>query len=141
MQRLLNAYLGECRMYKFFKRLIDIVLSVVGIVVSSPIWIVVIVGILISDFGPIFYVAKRIGKDDKEFKMYKFRSMRVLKDPKEGSEASLRPETDRIFPWGKVIRKLKLDELPQLINIFNGTMSIVGAGDILGTTSKNPCAA
>ena len=113
-------------MYKFFKRLIDIVLSFTGILVSSPIWIVVIIGILISDFGPIFYVAKRIGKDDKEFKMYKFRSMRVLKEPKEGSEASLRPEADRIFSWGKVIRKLKLDELPQLINIINGTMSIVG---------------
>ena len=58
--------------------------------------------------------------------MFKFRSMRVLKNHKEGSEASLRPETDRIFPWGKVIRKLKLDELPQFLNIFIGDMSLVG---------------
>lgn len=114
-------------MYKhFFKRLFDILLSFIGILVSSPIWIITIIGILINDFGPIFYVAHRIGKDDKEFRMFKFRSMRVLKEPKEGSEASLRPETDRIFWWGKVIRKLKIDELPQLLNIFNGTMSIVG---------------
>jgi len=112
--------------YKFFKRLFDILLSFFGIILSSPIWILTIIGILISDFGPIFYVANRIGKDNKEFKMYKFRSMRTLKEKEEGSESSLRPETNRIFPWGKVIRKLKIDELPQLFNILNGTMSIVG---------------
>ena len=58
--------------------------------------------------------------------MYKFRSMKVLKAPKKGSEASLRPDEDRIFPFGHFIRKAKIDELPQLINILNGTMSIVG---------------
>ena len=79
-----------------------------------------------SDFGPIFYKANRIGKGNKPFKMYKFRSMRVLKAPKKGSEASLRPDEDRIFPFGHFIRKAKIDELPQLINILNGTMSIIG---------------
>ena len=113
-------------MYKAVKRGIDIVLSGLGILCSSPFWIVTIVGIELSDPGPVFYKANRIGKDNKEFSMYKFRSMRVLKEPKKGSEASLRPETDRIFPWGKVIRKLKLDELPQFLNIFFGDMSIVG---------------
>lgn len=113
-------------MYRFFKRLFDIILSFLGLVISSPIWLITIIGILINDFGPIFYKACRIGKDDKEFKMLKFRSMRVLKEPKDGSEASLRPDEDRIFAWGKVIRKLKLDELPQLLNIFIGNMSIVG---------------
>lgn len=113
-------------MYRFFKRLLDIVLSFIAIVVLCPIGVITAIGILISDFGPIFYKAKRIGKDDKEFIMYKFRSMRVLKEPKEGSEASLRPEDDRIFFWGKVIRKLKIDELPQLINVFIGDMSIIG---------------
>lgn len=113
-------------MYKYFKRLFDIILSILGIIISSPIWIITIIGILINDFGPIFYVATRIGKDNKEFKMFKFRSMRVLKIIKEGSETSLRPEKNRIFFFGKIIRKLKIDELPQLINILNGTMSIVG---------------
>lgn len=113
-------------MYKAVKRGIDIVFSGLGILCSSPFWIVTIVGIELSDPGPVFYKANRIGKDNKEFFMYKFRSMRVLKEPKKGSEASLRPETDRIFPWGKVIRKLKLDELPQFLNIFFGDMSIVG---------------
>ena len=113
-------------MYKTVKRLMDIVLSFLAIVCSFPFWIVTIIGIEISDPGPIFYKATRIGKDNKEFSMYKFRSMRVLCEPKKGSEASLRPETDRIFPWGKIIRKLKLDELPQFLNIFLGDMSIVG---------------
>lgn len=113
-------------MYNYIKRFMDIVLSFLAIICSSPFWIVAIIGIVISDPGPIFYKANRIGKDNKEFSMYKFRSMRVLKEPKKGAEASLRPETDRIFPWGKVIRKLKLDELPQFLNILFGDMSIVG---------------
>lgn len=113
-------------MYKVIKRLIDIVVSGLAILLSSPFWIVTILGIEISDPGPIFYKAIRIGKDNKEFNMYKFRSMRVPREPEKSSEASLRPETDRIFPWGKVIRKLKLDELPQFLNIFLGNMSIVG---------------
>jgi lipopolysaccharide/colanic/teichoic acid biosynthesis glycosyltransferase len=82
-----------------------------------------IVGILFSDWGPIFYTAHRIGKNNKPFKMYKFRSMRVAK---AANEASLRPDEDRIFPFGHFIRKMKIDELPQLLNILNGTMSIIG---------------
>ena len=81
---------------------------------------------MISDWGPIFYKANRIGKGNHPFKMYKFRSMRVLKVPQKGAEASLRPDEDRIFPFGHFIRKVKIDELPQLINILNGTMSIIG---------------
>lgn len=113
-------------MYKFVKRGLDIVLSAMAIVCSSPFWLVTMIGIELSDPGPLFYRANRIGKNNQEFSMYKFRSMRVLKTPQKGAEASLRPETDRIFPWGKVIRKLKLDELPQFLNIFLGDMSIVG---------------
>lgn len=113
-------------MYRYIKRVIDIFISGLAIICSSPFWIITIIGIELSDPGPIFYKANRIGKDNKEFSMFKFRSMRVLKNHKEGSEASLRPETDRIFPWGKVIRKLKLDELPQFLNIFIGDMSLVG---------------
>ena len=113
-------------MYKYIKRGLDIFISGLAIICSSPFWLITIIGIEVSDPGPIFYKANRIGKHNKEFSMYKFRSMRVLKEPKKGSEASLRPETDRIFPWGKVIRKLKLDELPQFLNIFLGDMSIIG---------------
>ncbi|MXP75111.1 sugar transferase [Lachnospiraceae bacterium WCA-9-b2] len=116
----------QIKEYEKIKRVFDIVISVCAIIVSSPIWLIGIVGILISDPGPIFYMANRVGKNNKQFKMFKFRSMRVLKNSKRGSEASLRPETDRIFPWGKIIRKLKIDELPQFLNIFIGDMSVVG---------------
>ncbi|MCM1719073.1 sugar transferase [Bacteroides ovatus] len=113
-------------MYSVIKRLFDIICALLGIIVTSPLWIIAIVGIMISDYGQIFYTSHRIGKDNKPFKMYKFRSMRVLKAPKKGAEASLRPEEDRIFPFGHFIRKVKIDELPQLLNILNGSMSIVG---------------
>lgn len=111
-------------MYKhFLKRALDFLLSFTGILLSSPIWLITIVAILINDFGPIFYKSIRIGKDNKEFVMLKFRSMRVVKDD---DESSLRPEQERIFFVGKIIRKLKIDELPQLINILKGDMAIVG---------------
>ena len=110
-------------MYSIVKRCFDFVCAVLGIALTSPLWIIGIVGILISDWGPIFYTAHRIGKGNKPFKMYKFRSMRVVKD---ANETSLRPDEDRIFPFGHFIRKVKIDELPQLLNILNGTMSVIG---------------
>ena len=113
-------------MYPFVKRSLDLILALLGFLISLPIWIFVIIGIEINDPGPIFYMANRIGKDDRLFKMFKFRSMRVPKDSKSGSEASLRPEEDRIFAFGKLIRKLKLDEIPQILNIIKGDMAIVG---------------
>lgn len=114
-------------MYKIIlKRIIDIIFSIIAIIVSIPIWIIAVIGIIISDPGPIFYISNRIGKDNLEFKMYKFRSMKILKEKREGCEASLRPEEDRIFPWGKFMRKFKLDEIPQFLNIFLGDMSFVG---------------
>lgn len=110
-------------MYKIFKRLFDIICALIGIIGTSPIWIVSIIMILLSDPGPLFYFANRVGKDNKQFRMWKFRSMRIARNV---NESSLRPDQDRIFWWGKVMRRLKIDELPQLVNILNGTMSIVG---------------
>lgn len=110
-------------MYQTIKRIFDFVCAVVGFICTSPLWLIAIVGILLSDWGAIFYKAHRIGKGNKPFKMYKFRSMRV---DKAANEASLRPNEDRIFAFGHFIRKMKIDELPQLLNILNGTMSIIG---------------
>ena len=109
--------------YRIIKRVFDFICALIGIIGTSPFWLIAIVGILVSDWGPIFYTAHRIGKGNKPFKMYKFRSMRVAK---AANEASLRPDEDRIFAFGHFIRKVKIDELPQLLNILNGTMSIVG---------------
>lgn len=113
-------------MYRYIKRGFDLFFALFAIIVLLPIFFLTAIGIIVSDWGPIFYKANRIGKGNMPFKMYKFRSMKVLKTPKEGAEASLRPDEDRIFPFGHFIRKVKIDELPQLINILNGTMSIVG---------------
>lgn len=112
--------------YRVIKRCFDFISALLVLILLSPIFILTALGIMISDRGPIFYKANRIGKGNKPFKMYKFRSMRVLKTSKKGSEASLRPDEDRIFPFGHFIRKVKIDELPQLINILNGTMSVIG---------------
>ena len=110
-------------MYKYVKRFLDILCALLGIIGTSPLWIIAIVGILVSDWGPVFYTSTRIGKGNKPFKMFKFRSMR---EDKNANEASLRPDEERIFAFGKFIRKLKIDELPQLLNILNGTMSVIG---------------
>lgn len=110
-------------MYKYIKRAADIVCALMGIIGTSPIWLLTMAGIYISDPGSVFYTSTRIGKNNKPFKMYKFRSMR---NEKGANESSLRADGNRIFPFGSLIRNLKIDELPQLLNILNGTMSVIG---------------
>lgn len=114
------------KIYPIVKRIFDICASLLGIIVTSPISIITIIGIELSDPGPIFYKATRIGYLGKSFYMYKFRSMRVPKKESEKSESSFKADTNRIFPFGAFIRKFKIDELPQLINILLGDMSVVG---------------
>lgn len=110
-------------MYKHTKRVIDVICAFLGIAGTSPLWAFAIIGILVSDPGKIFYTSTRIGKDNKPFKMYKFRSMRTAKG---ADESSLRADNNRIFRFGKLLRDLKIDELPQLLNILNGSMSVIG---------------
>ena len=110
-------------LYLLLKRLFDICASGIALIVLSPVWIIAVAGILISDPGPIFYFANRVTKDNRTFKMYKFRSMRV---DKNASEKSLRPDQNRIFPFGRFIHATKIDELPQLLNVFIGDMAVVG---------------
>lgn len=109
--------------YSVIKRAFDILASGVGLIVVSPIFLATTIGIEISDPGPIFYYAQRVTKDNRTFKMYKLRSMRV---DKNANERSLRPDQDRIFPFGRFIRATKIDELPQLLNVFLGDMTVVG---------------
>ncbi|MGB9796082.1 sugar transferase [Fervidobacterium gondwanense] len=106
-------------------RLFDIFVSIVAIILTSPLWLVIALAILIEDGGPVIFKQKRAGKDGKLFTMYKFRSMRNL--PQNDSQPKYPDqEKDRILKVGKIIRKYRLDELPQLINVLKGDMSIVG---------------
>ena len=110
-------------LYRVIKRLFDIASSAVALILLLPLWIVAIIGIEISDFGPVFYLCDRVGKDNEHFRMYKFRSMRV---DKSANEKSLRPDQNRMFRFGEFIRSTKIDELPQLINVLIGDMSVIG---------------
>lgn len=120
--------------YEFFKRIIDFFGALIGIILLS--WLLLILAILVkcTSKGPALYVSERIGRYGKPFKIYKFRSMRVGADAEveELMHLSERAGTfkmkndPRVTGFGKILRKTSLDELPQLFNILNGSMSIVG---------------
>ena len=121
--------------YSILKRLIDIVGALFGLIILSPILIIVGVLIKLESKGPIIFAQKRVGLNGKEFKMYKFRSMvanaeeikEKLKEKNEMSGPMFKIKDDpRITKIGKFIRKTSIDELPQLINVLKGDMSLVG---------------
>ena len=112
--------------YLFIKRLLDIVISAVALVVLSPIFLITAIAIKVTDHGPVFYKQIRLTKDGKEFGILKFRSMRVDAEKDGVARLSSGDHDDRITPVGKVIRACRIDELPQLLNILKGELSIVG---------------
>lgn len=106
------------------KRLFDIVASGLGLVVLSPLFLIIAIWIKLDSKGPVFYRQVRVGRYNKDFRIYKFRSMRVGSD--KGSLVTIGGRDPRVTRSGYWIRKFKLDELPQLINVFVGDMSLVG---------------
>ena len=108
------------------KRGFDILVSGIAIVILSPIMAIVALAIKKTDGGPVFYKQVRLTKDGREFKVMKFRSMRVDAEKDGVARLSTGDKDDRITPVGHFIRKVRLDELPQLFNILKGDMSIVG---------------
>ena len=106
------------------KRLFDIVASGLGLLFLSPIFLVLAIWIKIDSKGPVFYRQVRVGLNNKDFKIFKFRSMRVGAD--KGSLVTIGGRDPRVTRSGYFIRKFKFDELPQLINVFLGDMSLVG---------------
>lgn len=125
--------------YLFIKRFFDIFCSLIGMIFILPLMLIVKISyICVGDFNKIFFVHKRIGKNGKEFKMYKFRTMvtnaqeileEMLKDPdykKEWEEHHKFENDPRITKMGNILRKTSLDEVPQIINILKGDMSIIG---------------
>lgn len=106
------------------KRLFDIVASGFGLLVLSPILIIVAIWIKLDSEGPVFYRQVRVGRYNKDFRIFKFRSMRIGSD--KGSLVTIGGRDPRVTRSGYFIRKFKIDELPQLINVFIGDMSLVG---------------
>jgi len=112
-------------MYRsYFKRLVDILAAIIGLIILFPLLLVISLWIKLSSKGPLFYTQKRVGRDFKPFDIYKFRSMVVNAEQIGPSVTS--GDDPRITEIGRFIRKTKIDELPQLFNVLKGDMSLVG---------------
>ena len=110
-------------MYKsVFKRLIDLVIAIVGLTLTLPITLVVGIILFISNEGSVFFVQKRPGKGEKIFSILKFKTMNDKKD----ANGQLLPDSERLTPVGMFVRKTSIDEVPQLVNVLKGEMSIIG---------------
>ena len=114
-------------MNKFFKRLFDIIASASGLIILSPVFLILVYLIRKNLGSPVFFIQERPGKDGKPFKMIKFRSMRDAVD-KDGNPL---PDSERLTPFGKKLRAASLDELPELWNVLKGDMSLVGPRPLL----------
>lgn len=121
---LVSKNMGLSIEQRFMKRLLDIVVSGTGIVLSSPIMLIIALMVKLYDGGPVFYRQDRLTLGGREFRIFKFRSMCVDSE-KNGARLASKNDS-RITPVGKVLRNLHLDELPQLFNVFKGDMSLVG---------------
>jgi len=130
-----NEEMNKSFSYFFIKRIIDLVFSILGIILLSPIMLITAIAIKIESKGPVIFSQIRVGKDGKHFKMYKFRSMvqnaeelkeKLLSQNEMSGPMFKMKEDPRITKVGKFIRKTSIDELPQLFNVIKGDMSLVG---------------
>lgn len=129
------------KIYIGFKRFLDIVISFIGMIILSPIFLIIALVIKLDSKGPVFFVHKRIGKDGKEIGIYKFRTMvdnaeDLIKEFTEEQQKEFREcyklEHDpRVTKIGKFLRKTSLDELPQVLNILKGDLSIIGPRPVI----------
>lgn len=115
-------------MYKyFFKRILDFLAAFFGLLLLSPVFLIVMIALIIANNGKPFFFQKRPGKDQKIFKVIKFRSMNDKKD----EAGNLLPDAERLTKAGEFVRKTSLDEIPQLINVLKGDMSLIGPRPLL----------
>lgn len=112
---------------KYIKRILDIIFSLLGLIIASPIFLIVSLLVLIFLGYPIIFKQKRPGKDEKIFTLYKFRTMTNKKD----KDGNLLPDEQRLTKFGKFLRKTSIDELPEFFNILKGDMSFVGPRPML----------
>jgi len=115
-------------MYKrFFKRILDLIISIVGFVLLSPVFLIVTIALFIANKGEPFFIQQRPGKEERLFSIIKFKTM----NNKVDTEGNLLPDSKRLTAVGKFVRKTSLDELPQFINVISGRMSLVGPRPLL----------
>lgn len=107
---------------KYIKRILDFLISLIAIIILSPVYLIVAILVRIKLGSPVIFKQKRPGKDGKIFTLYKFRSMSDKKD----ENGNLLPDKDRLTKFGKVLRSTSLDELPEIVNILKGEMSLIG---------------
>ena len=112
---------------KYIKRILDIIISLCGIILLSPVYLVLAILVRQKLGSPVLFKQERPGKDEKIFKLYKFRSMTDEKD----ASGNLLPDEERLPAFGKTLRSTSLDELPELFNILKGDMSIIGPRPLL----------
>ena len=146
-EQLVVTQIDECveqskvKVYDFVKRIIDIIIGVIGLIICLPIFVIIGIIIKIDSKGPIFFKHKRIGKHGKKIEIYKFRTMidnaeeamkNFTEEQKKEFAENFKLENDpRVTRVGKILRKTSLDELPQIINILKGEMSIIGPRPIV----------
>jgi lipopolysaccharide/colanic/teichoic acid biosynthesis glycosyltransferase len=132
--------------YDAVKRVMDVVCSISGLIILSPVFLGTAISIYIDDPGPVLFKQTRIGKDGKPFKIYKFRSMRMdaeqlkasLMSRNQDQGANFKIENDpRITRVGRIIRASSIDELPQLLNILRGEMSVIGPRPFIEEEQRN----
>lgn len=115
-------------MYKFFlKRFFDFIIAFLGLVILSPVFIIVTIGLFFANEGKPFFFQARPGLNEKIFKIIKFKTMNDKKD----ADGNLLPDSDRLTAIGSFVRKTSLDEIPQLINVLKGDMAIIGPRPLL----------
>lgn len=112
---------------KYFKRMLDFILSLIALIILSPILLIVAILVRIKLGSPIIFKQQRPGKNEKIFTLYKFRTMTDKKD----ENGNLLPDSERLTKFGKILRSTSLDELPELVNILKGDMAIVGPRPLL----------
>lgn len=113
------------KLQKVIKRLIDIIFSLIVLIVLLPIWIIVAILIKVTSPGPVFFLQDRPGQYKKIFKVYKFRTMRLGSEKMVKGQEVMKDD-DRITSIGKYLRRSKIDEIPQVLNVLKGEMSLVG---------------
>ncbi|MGI6201226.1 MAG: sugar transferase [Christensenellales bacterium] len=121
--------------YRYLKRFFDLLFSGIGLLLLAPLFLVVAIIIACDSKGPVFFVHQRMGRDGVPFNIYKFRTM-VQEAPKDMATSQFHKAEDFITRPGKWLRRLSIDELPQLINVFKGDMSLIGPRPVV-LTEKN----